>query len=253
MSWRQFRTCLDAIVTLESTPRTHYEGRDLEILADAPRYQSWIVEQFLPYLRGSVVEYGAGHGSISILLAPRVERLDLVEPSSPLIGPLQQRLSSFSHVTIHNAMLESHALNIPDNSLDGIVMVNVLEHVEDDINALAQLMRILKPGGHLMLYVPALSWLMSELDRMHGHYRRYERQELRDKVSGQGFEVVRHKFMDFPGVVPWWLINVVGKQTSFNPRMIAIYDRWITPTARFLEGLVSPPIGKNLLLVARKP
>lgn len=230
----------------------HYDGRDLEILADAPRYQAWIVEQFLPYLRGHAVEYGAGHGSISILLAPRVERLDLVEPSAPLIAPLQKRLAGFSHVGVTRAMLEEHAAQVPDASLDCVVLVNVLEHVEDDTAALAQLARMLKPGGHLLLYVPALSWLMSDLDRMHGHFRRYERAELHDKVTRTGLSVLRQAFMDFPGVLPWWLINVVARRTSFSPGMIKVYDRFVTPVARQLESLISPPLGKNLVLIARK-
>ncbi|WP_170958780.1 class I SAM-dependent methyltransferase [Magnetospirillum sp. 15-1] len=236
-----------------SSPIPHYEGRDLEILADAPRYQSWIVDQFRPYLGGHVVEYGAGFGSISILLAPNCRRLDLVEPSEPLIPPLTRRVASLEHVSVLRSSLESHVAELADNSLDGVVLVNVLEHVEDDIAALRQLARVIKPGGHLMLYVPALSWLMSELDRMHGHHRRYSRQDLRSRVSAAGLRVLRDGYMDLVGVVPWWLINVVGGSTAFSPRMIKLYDRLFVPATKIIERLVGAPIGKNLILVAHKP
>lgn len=231
----------------------YYEGRDLEILADAPRYQSWIVDHFRPYLGGHVVEYGPGAGSISMLLAPHVARLDLVEPSAPLIAPLTRRLADHAHVTVTCATLEDHVVGLADNSLDAAVLVNVLEHVEHDGPALHHLARVIKPGGHLLLYVPALPWLMSKLDRVHGHFRRYTRQGFKAQVAATGLSVMREHYMDMVGIVPWWLINVVGGSTTFNPRMIQIYDRLLVPVTRALEARVAPPIGKNLMLLARKP
>lgn len=231
----------------------HYEGRDLEILADAPRYQSWIVEQFSPYLGGDVVEYGAGFGSISLLLAPHCRSLHLVEPSKSLIAPLTGRVASLSHVSVSCSTLERHVAELPDDSLDGVVLVNVLEHVEHDRAAVAQLARVIRPGGHLLLYVPALPWLMSPLDRLHGHFRRYSRPELYSAAADCGLEVLRHGYMDLLGIAPWWLINVVGGSTNFNPRMVRLYDRLVVPLTRGLERLGRPPIGKNLYLIARKP
>lgn len=231
-----------------------YEGHDLEVLAsDMPRYYRWILEQFLPELRGLAVEYGAGIGTASRLILEHVERLDLVEPSPNLAHRLEAQFQAEPRVKVFAEPLETHVAGMADASMDSVVLVNVLEHVEEDGHALAEIRRALRPGGCLLLFVPALSWLMSDLDRLHGHFRRYHRRPLVAALSAAGFEIVRSRYMDLPGALAWWLLNTVGGSVSFNPRMVAFYDRFVVPVARVLEGLIAPPIGKNIVVVARRP
>jgi len=108
-------------------------------------------------------------------------------------------------------------------------------------------------GGHLLLFVPALQFLFSELDRQFGHFRRYRRSELRAKVGDAGFEIGLACYFDILGVAPWWLLNTVGGKTDFNPKMVRLYDAVGVPLTRLAERLLSPPFGKNVLLVARRP
>ena len=163
-----------------------YEGRDLEVLADMPNYYGWIMSWFAPYVRGRVVEYGAGAGTVSKLLRPLADRLTLVEPSANLLPVLQARFPRDPGVEIGRAMLEEHSRQLPDGAMDTAVLVNVLEHIEDDEGALAELSRILAPGGHLLIFVPALPALMSKIDRIHGHFRRYLRPEPSDEAGSGG-------------------------------------------------------------------
>ncbi|CAA6604977.1 Type 12 methyltransferase [Rhodospirillaceae bacterium LM-1] len=231
----------------------YYDGRDLEALASLRRYQNWIVEHFQPYLKGEVVEYGAGVGNISVLLAQHAESLQFVEPSPNLFEQLGKRFAHESRVSIHMAGLEEHAASLPDASIDGFVLVNVLEHIEDDASALAQMSRALKPGGHLMLFVPALEFLMSPMDHRLQHKRRYHRRPLCDRVEKTGLKVLNSRYMDLLGVAAWWLFHVVGKRTEFNPDMAMLYDRLFVPLTRGIERLIRPQIGKSLVLIARKP
>jgi 2-polyprenyl-3-methyl-5-hydroxy-6-metoxy-1,4-benzoquinol methylase len=166
-----------------------YAGRDLEVLMDMRNYYNWIMKTFAPHVRGKVIEYGAGTGTFSELLAVHSERLTLVEPSANLIAPLRDRFSDSSTVDVVEATLEEHIRTIAANSIDTIVMVNVLEHVEHDEEALSRLFGALKPGGHLLVFVPALQWLMSRLDLIHGHFRRYHRPDLVSKIVAAGGEV----------------------------------------------------------------
>ena len=132
-------------------------------------------------------------------------------------------------------------------------MVNVLEHIEDDGAALAELYRVLKPGGRLLLFVPALKFLFSELDRLHGHYRRYHLASLKSLVEKNGFGLRYHRYFDLTGVLPWWLINTLGRRTTFNPKIARIYDLYAVPVTRAIENWISPPFGKNIILVAERP
>ena len=234
-----------------TTPH-NYEGHDLEVLADLPNYYGWIADLFRPWVKGCTMEIGTGIGTITRHIFDKADELILVEPSAHLTQLLPTAIAESKKVTIHNQMLETHLPGMPDESCDTVVMVNVLEHIEDDGEALQSLFRVLKPGGHLLLFVPALQFLFSELDRKHGHFRRYHLAPLEFKLNGHGFRIREKRYFDFAGVLPWWLINTVGKKTDFNSAMAVTYDRYIVPVTRFMERWISPPFGKNILIIAER-
>lgn len=235
-----------------ATPST-YEGRDLEVLGDMPNYYSWIMHHFRPHVRGRVIEYGSGTGTVSAQLLPHANALTLVEPSPNLVAALRARFAGDSKVTISAETLEHHVAGVPASAAETIVMVNVLEHIEDDQAALSSLLRALSPGGKLLIFVPALQTLMSRLDRLHGHFRRYHRPDLTGKVVRAGGEVEVCRYFDMPGVAPWFLLNTLMGSTTFSPSLVRINDRFVVPIARTMERYLSPPFGKNLILVARRP
>jgi SAM-dependent methyltransferase len=225
---------------------------ELELLAGMPNYYDWIMEAFAPFVRGRVIEYGAGTGTISERLAPLAEQLTLVELSSELAASLRTRFAGQSGIEVVSSSLEDHCAGIGDATVDTVVMVNVLEHIEHDRAALAELLRMLRPGGHLLIFVPALQALMSKLDLMFGHYRRYGRSELADKAMQAGGDAVLCRYFDFIGTFPWFLLKKLLGATSFNPRFVQIHDRFVVPLSRAAERVASPPFGKNVILVARK-
>jgi SAM-dependent methyltransferase len=230
-----------------------YEGRDLEVLADMPTYYAWIMESFTPYISGTVIEYGAGTGTISRRVAPLAEKIILVEPSKNLAAHLQIQFSGDPKFEVACDTLEHHAAHVPDGSSDTVILVNVLEHIEDDRGTLVRLLQILKPGGHLLIFVPALPLLMSKLDVIHGHFRRYKRPDLTGKVRAAGGAIMVCRYFDVLGVMPWLLLNKILGSTAFNPVLVRLNDRIVIPVSRFIESLHQPEFGKNLILVASKP
>jgi SAM-dependent methyltransferase len=225
---------------------------ELELLAEMPNYYGWIMETLAPFVRGNVIEYGAGTGTISQRLTTLADKLVLVEPSADLAAVLRAMFRDDPKVMVINESLEQHALRIGAATVDTVVMVNVLEHVEDDRQALAQLFRILQPGGHLLIFVPALQKLMSKLDLMFGHFRRYHRTDLVQKVAQAGGEAELCRYFDFLGILPWFFLNKLMGATTFNPQLAHIHDKFVVPISRTAERAISPPIGKNIILVARK-
>jgi SAM-dependent methyltransferase len=131
-------------------------------------------------------------------------------------------------------------------------MVNVLVHIEDNDSALTELMQILKPGGHLLLFVPALQFLFSDIDELHGHYRRYHLKTLTDLLEQKEFQIRSRQYFDLASVLPWWLINTVSRKNAFDPNMVSFYDQFVITESRFLEKRISPPIGRNIIIVAEK-
>ncbi len=230
-----------------------YEGADLEALLVLHNYAQWIVDGFSLYLGERAVEFGAGLGAISQRLRPHVSSLDLVEPSPTLIDPLRRKFSGDGGVRIIHDTLEAESGRIEDGSRDSVVMVNVLEHIADDAEALRECHRILRPGGHLLIFVPALGMLYSELDRLVGHHRRYHRASLRQLARDAGFEIVRLDYFDMIGAFAWFLLNRVMGKTGFDRGLARFYDSVFVRLMRPVETLLPPPFGKNLILVARRP
>ena len=229
-----------------------YPGEDLNVLSASKNYYRWIVDLMEPYVSGHTVEYGAGIGTMSQRLRPHVERLTLVEPASHLAARLKTSFSADSSVEVLNTTLERHAPHLPSGSVNAFVMVNVLEHIEDDAQAVRWMFDALASGGKLALFVPALPWLMSDLDRAHGHFRRYRKADLVRLMDMVGAEIEFLRFFDLPGILPWWLLNTVMGKVDFNLAAVRLFDSVVIPPARWLETRFPPPIGKNLVMVAHK-
>ena len=236
----------------ENPFREHFPEQVLEDLEDLPNYNDWIVSQFAPFLEGHIAEIGAGLGTISGRLLSRVQNLDLIEPAPVMAAELAHKFGADKNVRVLGQTLEDWQRAVQIDEYDGIVLVNVLEHIRDDHTAAQGFFRSLKPGGHLMIFVPAMPGLYSKLDYAYGHYRRYTRRNLQECVTGAGFKIEKLHFVDLAGVFPWWLLNTVMGKTSFHPPSLRVYDRFVVPLTRSLESVLRPPLGKNLILVARK-
>ena len=229
-----------------------YAGSEFDALASMARYYGWIVDSFAGYISGDAVEFGAGVGTVSAQIHPQVDRLELVEPSARLAEQLERRFDGNEDVRVLPTTLENYLESHIARSRDTVVLVNVLEHILDDGLAMRSIHDLLRPGGHLLLFVPAMPSLYSEMDRQKGHYRRYTRTGLDRLAKEAGFQILRLRYFDALGIVPWWLVNKLGGSTEFDPRLTRLYDAVGVPFTRTLERIVTPPKGKNLIMVATR-
>ncbi len=233
-----------------------YEGNELETLAVAQRYQEWIAEQFRPYLHGTVLELGAGIGSMARKWVEHCRRLHLVEPAQNLYPMLKAQFGNDPRTVLHCGVLEdvvTRAESPQPNSLDAVILVNVLEHIERDDDTLKLIHRLLVPGGHLLVFVPAMPALYGAMDEQFGHYRRYTKNGLATLGEQAGYEVVRLAYFDVLGAAPWWLVNRVLRRKRASLGMTRVYDRWVVPVGRWMERRAAFPFGKNLVYIGRKP
>lgn len=228
----------------------HYPGKELEAMSFAVNYHRWIVDAFAPYLGEHVAEVGAGIGSMSrLILAKPIRRLHAFEPSRNMFPALAEGLRGENRAVAVN---EFFGPKQAGQSFDSILYINVLEHVQDDQGELANAWQALKPGGRLLVFVPALQWLYSDFDRQVGHFRRYRRGALVKAAQAAGFVIEKARYFDAAGVIPWYIHFVLLRRTM-GEGSVSLYDKVAVPATRFLESIVPPPIGKNILLVARKP
>ena len=229
-----------------------YLSGELVPMALAQNYYQWIMSQFRQHLGKVVCELGPGIGTFStLLLQEDIHQLILVEPSSNLIPNLYQRFSGEARVFVAEGEIEAHTERLGRAGVETVVVVNVLEHVEDDRRTLATIGKILPSGGKFLLFAPALPVLFGSLDEAFGHWRRYRKAELEVKATEAGFQILDLKFMNLPGIISWFVAGRILRWRALSPRMVQSYDRWIVPIAMAIENRLSPPIGPSLMLIAR--
>lgn len=230
----------------------NYSGSELDSLAEAKNYYAWVLRQFENYVGPVMVEVGAGIGTFSefVLSIPRVEKLIAIEPAENTFPHLEARFRDNPRVEVRKGYLSDHRDSI---SADALVAVNVLEHVPDDAAFARDAFAAVKPGGHLLLFVPALPGIFGTLDVAFEHHRRYTRATLRNVITSAGWKPLRISYMNMPGIAAWFTAGRILRKTTIAARDAKTYDRLVVPWLSRLESMIEPPIGANLLAVARKP
>ena len=198
----------------------------------------------------NIAEIGCGTGS-NLPMLEKFGHLTAVEPD------VQARLfaAKRSRVTIVQGKLP-HELPLTDASLDLAVMLDVLEHVDDDIAALKAVSAKLKPGGRFLLTVPAMPFLWSPHDEEHHHKRRYTAKTLRAAIAQAGLKVEVMSYFNtllFPMIAGVrWIKNLTGSK-AVDTGMPA---GWLNKTLegifafeRNLIGRVAMPVGVSLVVI----
>ncbi len=237
--------------------KIEYVGKDLEAMDFAVNYHRWILELIKPFLGSHLVEVGAGTGSFSeLLLETKPETLTLVEPSE-MFEILVERDFIKNGFSTKIETYRNIFANVADDikigqTPDSIIYINVLEHIEDDFTELQRVFETLSKNGRVIIFVPALPFLYSEFDKYIGHFRRYNRSELIEKCKSARFSIKQAKYFDLLGILPWFVKYRFLKSLKMESKNVQLYDRSVVPITKLLEEIISPPIGKNLLLIAEK-
>ena len=167
-------------------------------------------------------------------------------------------------------VLRGDATRLPfaDDSFDRVITSEVLEHIQADVDAIAELVRILRPGGTFAATVPSwfpekINWMLS--DEYHapksvgGHVRIYSATELKAKLRTAGLEVVGSHHAHALHSPYWWLKCAVGPRRT-DSRAVNAYQKLLEweivkqPAAmKLVERGLAPALGKSLIVYGRKP
>jgi SAM-dependent methyltransferase len=135
--------------------------------------------------------------------------------------------------------------------LDTVVALNVVEHISDDVGALASAASIVRPGGRLIVLVPAFQGLAGSLDEALGHVRRYTKRSIADRFRALGLEVERVFYFNLVGTLGWW-VNARVRRVTRIPREQLSFFNALVPLLR-LEDSLSLPFGQSVVCIGRVP
>jgi SAM-dependent methyltransferase len=225
----------------------------LRDLAEARRLQEWMFSVLRPSAPGPMLEIGAGIGTFSeFLLDAGASPLVLIEPEASYAAELRQRFASDARVEIAEEFLpESPMLRARPATFRYALCQNVLEHIEDDVAALASVVEALEPGGELAVLVPAHPWLYGRVDERFGHHRRYTRHGLRKLIHEGGAELTSLQSFNMLGVPGWWVAGR-SRLVDVNSTSLRAYEALVR-FWRPVEERLRPPVGLSLVARARRP
>ncbi len=217
---------------------------ELDVAGDSkPNYHRWIAEMIEPHLGPDVLEIGAGIGSVTQYYAAG-RSLVVTDLSDTCVAALRGRFASYPSVTVLQE--DVRQLHPSERRFDAIVMVNVLEHIQDDLGLLLHLRSLLLPRGRIVLYVPALNALYGGWDRKLGHCRRYSKWRLAAIADAAELTVIELRYANLLSI-PGWVALTRSNPARTPSGSVSIWDRTGVPLSRALERRVRVPVGLNLL------
>ena len=225
----------------------------LRQLAGARRLQAWMFSVLAPGAPGPMLEIGAGIGTFSRrLLEAGASPLLLVEPEPTCVDELRREFGSDPRVLVAQELLpDSPALRERPSSFRYALCQNVLEHIEDDVAALAAVVDALEPGGELAVLVPAHPFLFGRLDVRFGHFRRYTRPRVRALIRDAGADLTSLRSFNTLGVPGWWIAGH-SELLDIGEGSMRAYEALVR-FWRPVEDRLRPPLGLSLVARARKP
>lgn len=229
--------------------RTHwwFRGRRAVVLS--------FLRRFAP-ARGALLDVGMGTGFNARLFKQHGFTVEGLESAPEAIAIARRHAADIPII----ASLFPSSL-VPEGKYQVVTMLDVLEHIDNDREALVAAARCLAPGGILLVTVPAFPFLWTRHDELAHHVRRYRRQELMEKVRAAGLTSVQvsyYNFFLFPLIVGVRLLQKalrIRKETSdfdATPDFLNAPLTFLFGLERYLLAFTSLPFGVSLIAVARK-
>ena len=224
----------------------------LEVIAKANRFNRWMFDQFKDQLKGEILEIGSGIGNISQLVIEQGYSLTLSDYNEDYCGFLRSKFSEnenvreilsidLVHPDFNNQYFTYH------EKFDTVFLLNVIEHIKDDIVAIKNCRYLLKKDGHLILLAPAYSWLYSSFDRQLGHYRRYSLTSLKELMQKNDFNILSGSHFNFTGIAGWFLFGKLLNKKMLGSSEMSAFNK-IVPLAKIMDTLSRKKIGLSVIV-----
>jgi SAM-dependent methyltransferase len=223
----------------------------LEVIAKADRFNKWMFDQFKDQLKGEILEIGSGIGNISQLVIEDDHSVTLSDYNEEYCVLLKKKFFQkekvkeiisidLVHPDFHNKYITYR------EKFDTIFLLNVIEHIKDDLLAVKNCRYLLKKDGFLILLAPAYSWLYSSFDEHLGHHRRYSLRSLKDLLRKNGFNILSGSHFNFAGIAGWFLFGKLFNKKKLGSEMSAFNK--LVPLAKIIDNLLLKKAGLSVIV-----
>ncbi len=228
---------------MTDTDTCRYQGQELDVFAHARRWKRYWASHINRWVRGHVLEIGAGLGVNTALLQNRnVRTWRCLEPDPQLVIKLAEAVTHLPLCSVSRGTIAS----VSERRFDSVLYIDVLEHIEADREELAAAANLLCPGGHVIVLAPAHQFLFSEFDAAIGHCRRYNKTSLR-ACSPPNCRLETMFYLDSAGVFVSLANRLILRQSTPTLKQIKTWDNYVVPVSRLLDPLLGYAVGKTIV------
>lgn len=208
----------------------------LVAMSGANRFNRWMADTIAPWIRGDVLELGAGIGNLTIFLAPQVSRYTATDTDKEHLFELRSRVDHLPNIEIAVCdFSDPLAASRFQTSADTIICLNVLEHIQNDMESLANIRTYLRPGGTAIILVPQGPQVFGAMDEVLEHKRRYTVEELTAKMGAAGFRIeqmIMFNRITWPG---WYLNSRILRRRTVGRLQLRLFD-FLVPIWRRIDS-----------------
>lgn len=225
----------------------------LEAISEARKFNEWMYREVSSCLGGRILEVGSGIGNLSSCFIRDGHDLTMSEIRSAYCARLQEQWPDRSvlQMDLVDPRFNETFTGLA-HTFDSAFALNVIEHIDNDALALKNLSGLVKPGGKVLVLVPAHQLLYNKIDTGLAHFRRYNRRSLSQLMEGAGLEVKRSWMFNALGIPAWIAGGLVFREKEIGHGQMKAYDK-LVPLARLLDRITLNRIGLSVIALAKKP
>jgi SAM-dependent methyltransferase len=228
-----------------------YVGSELELFSAVHNWKAYWSSRILPFVSGDTVEVGAGIGANTPYLDRKGEaRWVCLEPDADLTAQLAINLER-GKIREKYEIVCGTLQDLGPDQFDTILYIDVLEHIEDDRQELANAAARLRSGGRIIVLSPAHQRLFTPFDAAIGHFRRYNRRMLR-AITPSSLRLEQLYYLDSAGLLLSSANLLLLRQSMPTKTQLAFWDRCIIPVSRILDPCLFRSMGKSIVGIWRR-
>mgnify|MGYP006202398147 FL=1 len=224
----------------------------LNVIEKANKFNKWMYETIKPYSKGRILEIGCGIGNISeffindnfdiVLSDLRDNYIDILGKKFPTSEAIKIDLVHPEFDLVYKDYL---------GAFDTVFALNVVEHIKDDVQAIANCKKLLTNNGNLIILVPAFQALYNNFDVELEHFRRYTTKTLKPLFVKNDLKILKTFSFNFIGIFGWYFSGNILKKKTIPEGQMGLFNR-LVPLFKLADVLTFKKIGLSVICIATR-
>ena len=223
----------------------------LSVIEKANQFNQWMYHSISADCKGRILEIGSGIGNISKFFIHDRKEIVLSDIRDNYCEILKRKFDNpVLKIDLVHKDFDQHYIDL-FGTFDTVFALNVVEHIEADIQAISNCKKLLKNGGTLIILVPAYQSLYNNLDRQLEHFRRYNKKSLKAIISANNMHIKKLFSFNAIGIIGWFVSGKIQKNNTIPEGQMGFFNL-LVPIFKIADFLLFRKIGLSVICVSNK-